>query len=540
MLRLLGIEPRAFLALTRAFIIMDLRGQHYAAATASKHVYALTPLFIVVGQLLVLSMLTCGFLYARADVFLFVLVNLTLSLLMTASAVVVEFQEAALNPADLMVIGHRPVPPRTYAAARLANLLFYFALMFLALNIVPAVCGATLRDAGPWFAPAYLAAALAGGLATVAVVVILLTVVPDGPYLQSVKAVLSWVQIVLIMVVFYGGQLLLRGGFSSLLVWGAFPPDWVEQTPPAWLARFVERASYTPDTSAVYCFLILFGVGVVALLAAGLRLASVYATLQPVEHSAGAARPMPAGRLGGLPGGWLAGGPEARAGYWLAVTFLRRDPALGLRCLFGFQLAAVAAAVGIATGQLADPMAGPDPARGMLTLLAFFVLPMGAPSLVYNIAYSKDSAGGWLLRSAPVADPLALAEGACKAVMLWVVTPLCIALGVAAGIAWGSPLSGTLHAVYAWGLTWAFILASLWLVSPALPFSLPQARGAGLALPPLPLLGLGTTAGALAVLHQLCARYPLYWVAVLAAVPLAWVLLRRRAGVWMLRLGGAE
>ena len=57
MLRLLGVEPRAFLALVRAFILMDLRGQHYAAATASRAMYMLSPLFIVVGQLLTASAL---------------------------------------------------------------------------------------------------------------------------------------------------------------------------------------------------------------------------------------------------------------------------------------------------------------------------------------------------------------------------------------------------------------------------------------------------------------------------------------------------
>ena len=82
---------------------------------------------------------------------------------------------------------------------------------------------------------------------------------------------------------------------------------------------------------------------------------------------------------------------------------------------------------GLASRQFGNPMAESDPKLVMLTLAAVFLLPMSAPALVFNLAYCKDSSGGWLLRSAPVARPLGLAIGACKAVQLWVVTPLCVA-----------------------------------------------------------------------------------------------------------------
>ncbi|MGL4554685.1 MAG: hypothetical protein ACRC33_26260 [Gemmataceae bacterium] len=538
MLRLFGVEPRAFAALVRAFLLMDLRGQHFAAATASKAMYALSPLFIVVGQLLASSALLTAMLYARVEVWFFSFAHLSLGMLSLLTAFIVEFQEAALNPDDLAVLGPRPVPPRTYAAARLANLLFYFALMFLAVTVIPAVAGASLRDAGWWFAPAFALASLAGGLAAMAAVVLLLSALEQGETLRTLKVVLSWSQIVLLGSVFFGGQAVLRaGGFPAVQAWGAFPPAWAERLPPAWLARFVEEASCEPTPVTAAKALGMAGVAAASCLLVGLRLSSLYRAIRPVEQAAGAARPMAS--PGGLSGGWLTSGPEERAGYWLGLTFLRRDPGLTVRCLFAFQLALAVGVVGIATGQFANPMRDDDPSRTGLTLLALFLVPLAAPNLVFNLSYCRDSAGGWLLRSAPVARPAALARGACKAVFAWVVTPLCVALGLAAGWAWGDPLSAALHAALTWGLTWVFVLASLWLISPALPFSLPPARGGALALPPLPTFALGTVAAAVALIHAKAAVYPAYWVAAFAVLPLVGWLVSRRAERRLARLGGA-
>lgn len=538
MLRLLGIDPRAFSALVRAFILMDLRGQHYAAATASKPVYVLSPLFIVVGQFLACSALLCGFLYARVDVFFFAFANLTLSMLLLATTVVVEFQEVVLSPSDLAIIGHRPVPPRTYAAARLTNLLFYFGLMFLALTLIPTVCGATLRDAGWWFGPAYFLASLTGNLGLLAVMVLVLASFDHNQGMQTLKAVLSWSQIILIMVLFYGGQLLVRGGLWGLQVWGAFPPPWTQHLPPTWLARFVERAACEPDATVGWQALALLGMSGAACLVVGVRLTMLYRRMQPIEQAAAVRLPMAPERVGGLGGpGWLARTPEERVGYWMGLTFLWRDPGLTLRCLFAFQLTLAIAVVGLVSGQFDNPLRETDPQKTALALLAFFLLPMGAPNLVFNLSYSRDSHGGWLLRTAPVERPLDLARGACKAVMLWVVTPLCVVLGVAAAVAWRDPLSAALHAGLAWGLTWVFILASLWLICPAWPFSLPPARGGSLALPPLPMLALGTVATTLGLIHAKAAIHPVYWVVAFGALPLAGWLVSRQAARWMARLG---
>ena len=243
-----GIDPRGFAALLRAMILMDLREQHWAQATATKPHYAISPLFLVVGQCLTASAVTCALLVARVDVYFFVLANLSLSLLLLASAVFVEFREVALNPGDRGALAHLPVAPRTYAAARLANLLFYFALMYCALNVFPIIVGAGLRDAGGAYVPAYLAVSLGVSLVVLGALVVGLSFI-DGPALAFLRFALSWLQIAAVLVAFYGGQLVLRDGTARLQVWAAFPPDWLAYVPTAPLARFVESAATNPSAA---------------------------------------------------------------------------------------------------------------------------------------------------------------------------------------------------------------------------------------------------------------------------------------------------
>src|SRR5262249_13561029 len=78
----LGGAPRGFVALTRALILTDLRGQHFARATATRPGALLSPLFLVIGQCLTLSALLSFLLFSRVDVWFYSFVSLTLSMLL--------------------------------------------------------------------------------------------------------------------------------------------------------------------------------------------------------------------------------------------------------------------------------------------------------------------------------------------------------------------------------------------------------------------------------------------------------------------------
>jgi hypothetical protein len=529
--RAAGIDPRGCIALARALVTMDLRAGHYAAATATRPGSLVSPLFLVVGQCLTASALATLLLFARVDVFFFTFVNLSIGLLVLAAALVVEFGQVVLDPRDLEVIGHRPVTPRTYAAARLANLLFYFLLLYLGLNLFPLLVGAGLRDAGPWYAPAYLAASLAGSLAVTAAVIVVLSAGGLAGRLEALKAVLAWAQILLILVVFYGGQLVLRDGTNALLVWGAFPPGWIDYLPVTWLARFVERAAVAPGPDLLLPALAVAGVALAGVALTVVRVARLYRRMHPSTPPA-FVRPMPPDRVGGLGGRWtvwLLRGPEERAGFWMCRAMLGRDPDLVMRSLVSFALPVVAVLFGLGTRQFGNPCAERDPARITLPTLAVYLIALAVPAVLYNLTFCRDGGGPWLWSAAPLGRPAGLARGAARAVLLLVVTPCCLLLGCVAAWVWGDPLAAAAHALLAWLLAWLAGLAALWLLVPDLPFSRSPLRGGSLGLPPLPMLAVGAVAAFVGGLHLLFAGRPEFWIAAAVAGPAGGLWLGRQA-----------
>jgi hypothetical protein len=474
----LGVNPRVCRALVRALVLMDLRSPHYGRATGTRPGEVIAPLYWVIGQYLFISTIVTALLFARVDVWAFAFVGLALSMLLVVNAVVVEFNEVVLDLEDRDVLGPRPVSPRTYAAARFANLGFYVALLTLALNLFPAVVGAGLRDAGPWYLPAYALACVLGNLTAVALTVLVYSLAPPRPGRQDVRDVLAWTQIVLTLVVFYGGQLILRNASHAIEVFLSEPPAWFSWLPPAWLANFVAEAATRPGLHLL-AWAAAAGVatGLVAFLAL-VRLARFYAEAQPGgpdEASAGAVvyRPRPfVGRLAR----WLTDSRADAASLALCLRLLRRDHDLRMRMLPPLTLAIAAAAMGLFSGQLGNPFTE-DAALAVLSVAAVQLLVLAVPSLLHQMRFSRSHAAAWALEVAPVPSVRAYAEGARLAVCYAIALPVLVALGVVFAVVWRDPASAALHCGLGWIAVLAVSHASVPGVRLRIPFAREAARG---------------------------------------------------------------
>jgi hypothetical protein len=156
-----------------------------------------------------------------------------------ATAIIVEFHEVVLGPGDQGVIGHLPIPLRTYSAARLTNLLVYVLIVTAALNIFPAIVGVGLCNGGWLFLPAYALAALLGNVGVTAVLILLYTTLLSKRLGDAVKHILAWTQIVPIMVLVYGSQAALRDINATLAMLAYNLPRWILVLPSARLATAV-------------------------------------------------------------------------------------------------------------------------------------------------------------------------------------------------------------------------------------------------------------------------------------------------------------
>ena len=529
----LGIRPRPFRAFTRALLLMGLRSQHFARATGAKPGEVIPPLFWVVGQYILASGLLSAALFARVDVHAFALCGLATSMLLMATAVIVELYEAVVAPDDPLIVGHRPLPGRTYAAARLVHLGFFVTLLTLAANLFPAILGAALRDSGPWFLPAYLLAACAGNAAVTAGV-ILLTARPGGsPEKADLRDVLAWTQIVLVMVIFYGAQWMLRDGEHRLLRFFARPPEWLSWLPPAWLAGFVTRAA-AGEAAALREAVAILAVSGLAVVAVLVRLTSLWGpavgqAADSASEAAGAAR-RPRPLVGLLARAGTRSRPQ-RAMLALCLALLRRDADLRMRTLPPLATVVAVVVLGLATDQLASPFTG-TPATAALSLAAVQLVVLAVPVMLQNQLSSRDHAASWLLAAAPWPARGIPARAARAAICYGVALPALVVLGLVFAWAWRDPVQAALHVFFGWLEVLAVGWGTLGALRFDLPFSRPVAVGGaagGEATPWLAVVGAAALALGAA---QLQARLAAQWLAAYAALlVLLWIVLWRRASV---------
>lgn len=530
-LRSLGVRPRPFRALLRAYVLMDFRSQQFGRATASKPKDLITPLFWVVGQYLLLSFISSAVLFARVDAFFFALVHLGVSMLVIGTSLIVEFNEVVLDAEDLNVVGHQPVPLRTYSAARLTNLLGYVLLMTVALNLFPAIVGLGLRDTTWAYLPAYAAAALVGNLAVVGVLLLLYTTLMSGRPSDAAREVLAWTQTLLIMIAFYGGQMVLRDGQDRLEMAAYNPPGWLAYLPPTWLAHFVD-STLTGTAWWILGAGVLFNAVVWALVMT--RVSAMYGRMQP-GGTAWQRATLPAlGEPGGLGGAltrWLTRSRQERAAFWLCSTMLKRDHDLRMRSWPSLGVTLALVLLGLFTGQLGDPFVGRNPSNVVLPIAALYLLAYPLPAIIHNLNFSRDHAASWLLWSSPVADRFAFTEGLRKAVTYKILFPLLIALFVVFALVWRDPLHALAHTAAGWLVIVGAGHAAQIGIMRRFPFSAPASRGAitgGVAL-----FGgaVSATAMSLAVVHYFAVRslpgFAAYFAA-LAALVLALRIMARR------------
>lgn len=477
-----GLDPRLMAALLRAYLLMDLRNQQFARATGTRHRELFTPLFWIVSMNLFISCVASAVLFGRVDAYFFALVGLSISMLITATSLIVEFNEVVLSVDDVQVIGHHPVPARTYAAARVGNLLMYLSAIIASTSIFPAIVGVGLRDASVWYLPAYLAATLFGNLAVAGAVISLYAFLSRGRPDAPIQEYLAWMQAALMAVTFYGGQFALRDQQNRLELLAYQPPEWFSLLPSAWLAAFVADTGPggTGDKWWVLATCVVFSAVIWRVVLR--QLSASYAELEPGGSSwrSSTRRPLPRpGQLLGPFGQLCARNQDEQTGFWLATTMLRRIPSLRLHSLPFLSMVPAALLLGYFTDQLPNPLETSDP-RCVLTLAGLYLLPTCVPAIFYSLRFAEDFEASWVLHSAPIENPWRFMAGVRKAVTHQILAPVMLFVFVMLWIAFGRLADAIVQSAVAWSVT---ILTSYWsqgVVLRTYPFSQSPARGAAL------------------------------------------------------------
>lgn len=513
----LGVQPRPYRALLRALLYIELRNETYGQATKSEARSTVPPLYWVLGQFLATSLLTSMLLFMRTDAWFFTLAGLVTSSVLLFSCLVVEFHDVVLDPADADVIGHRPITARTVGAARLTNLTIFVGVMTIATTIFPAVIGAAQYDAPSHYLPAYVLSSGLVSLATTAIVILLYTTLGAGRFLDDGRHLFAWVQILGILAVFYGGQLMLRDSNGSVEHLAARPPEWLRWLPHAILADLVSgtpRSLFPFLPGIVGATLGTALLAFVAVLRAGSAWAKVNAGALAARRSEATGEAL-AGTT--RPAGSRAHARPEGAVYWLVRVMLRRDRELQLRTWPAFGVVLAVLVLGIATGQLAQPSAGATTAT-VLTFTLHLLLASAVPVLYQNVAGSRDHEASWLLEVAPSLSPGAVRAGLRSALRRTFFLPVLLALWVVLGVAWRAPLEVALFvSISALLLELAVRLCEAY-APYAPPLSRPPARGSATSQVSIATITVALGGVTVAGLEWSVAHRPLGQVVVAASL----------------------
>ncbi len=515
----LGVQPRPFRALLRAYLAIDLRAQFYGEATNVGDGEVISPLYWVVGQFLTVSFLLCAAMQARVDATFYAAANLATTAVLIFSAVVVEFHEAAFDPTDVEVVGHRPVSARTWSAARLANLALYVAMMTLSVLIFPTAMGAGLVDAPTAWWLAYPVAAVSTAATAASLALLLYTAAGVGASLELVRRGAAWVQILAILVLFYGGQLMLRNATGSVEYFAARPPEWWGLLPTTWLADGVTLAHPARLGMVVVVAGLAVAVSLGRLSAAWDRVSRV----RPVHAAAIYRAPPVPGQLAGGLARLLTRSRREATIFQLASLAMARDGSLTTRNLSTLALPVAAALLGVLTAQYADPLlaAGPE---SVLPIGTAALLAVAVPTVMQHLTTSSDPTASW--RLALAWDGRA-AAGARKAVLARFFAPLWLAHAALLAAVWREPVGVLVHTVVGWLLLEVVARASARTLFARPILRRPPRLGGTFGGAPLVLAGASALSSLLAGLWFMAATTPLALAAFALALAAACVVLER-------------
>ncbi len=353
---------------------------------------------------------------------------LTISMVMLAMAVIIEFHEIIINPLDADILGHRPITSRTFFVARLANLFFYITVMGASLTLFPAVMGVWVKGSHWTFAPLFLAISWTANLSTAAYMILFYTLLVKWVNYDRLKDILAYVQMALTFILVIGYQFIPR--MSEHIQPGQiafqFKNAWNFLVPSAWFTGLT--AGFYSGFSTHMALLSLLAIGSTAiLLTIAFRnisleyagyLQKISTRVERFEKSHPKREKIKQTRSNRR-FRWIRRGEE-EFGYELTATYLKRDRTLRTRLFPSFGIPLAMLAFFLFEGSLSDPFKN---VKGFETIFPLIFLVYVVFFFYEIISTSENWQGSWIFWAAPIEKPSALFWGGAKLFLIRYIFP---------------------------------------------------------------------------------------------------------------------
>ena len=396
----LGVDAGQWRALTRAYLLMDLRkGGGVQPSDPKRRRWSpdLPYAGLVIGSLLN-SIIIAILVFVLEDPFTATVLMVTMAAMNSAMLLLVDFTGFVVSTHDYWIVGPRPVGSRTYFAARIAAVLVYVSTAAVVMSLAPSVMLFFWHPVGITGALAAIVATVLCCVAAAAGVITLYTFLVAQVHPRRLGRALSSLQLASSTLSLAGFYLVIRS-INGVAVRQVSIADqgWIWLVPVSWFASIVTTvigAGGAREHAAAVAAVILT-VAVLAL-AAG-RLSFEFAErLSAASTSAERSRK---GLLGRIPG-FREG--EAYAIATLVRAQFRYDMRFRFAILSIVPVTIFYIFLGLEDGALRDPFSG----RGGPTpvYLAVTLLPL---TLHSTLRYSEHWRAAWIFFASP-ADPARL------------------------------------------------------------------------------------------------------------------------------------
>jgi hypothetical protein len=453
----------------------------------------------------------------------------TLSMMNTLLAVLMDFHLAILAPEDAEVVGTRPVATRTYFLARLCNFLFYVGAIGVALNLGPAVVLWARGD--PAFGAGVLAAGVLAGFFCAGAVVLLYGLVIRLSDIERLKDLLVIVQVMMTLTLIGVYQLV---GRADRLAGTDFGSGGWQAAPPVWFGALAALAAGETGGERLWLAAAACASATLAALLPlplmSFRYSEYLGSLKAMRRRTRAAGPPAPGPPAWAR--WLVSPGEWRFFRFCGMQALR-DRAVKMRGIPMALFPLLFLAWALARGTLDNPFeaaAGPvASATASFTFLVPFFVVLGAANLVFVMQTSEHHAAAWVFRAAPIERPAEVVRGWHSLILFGVAAPLLAVMGVASAIAWRAPAEAFLNAALFWLLADAAVSMSMLALVKDFPFARQATRGEGSRYL-LIYFALMAAVGGLTALQFAAYRAPAVLPGYALGLLAACVALRRAAG----------
>ncbi|NOY79238.1 MAG: hypothetical protein GXO76_15405 [Calditrichaeota bacterium] len=422
------IDPLQVKALFIASLKLDFRkstlGRGLSSGRSSKKS---TFLYTILSYFFISIMMAVG-IFKVTDVASYSFLILTISMVMLAMAIIIEFHEIIINPLDADILGHRPITSRTFFVARLANLFFYITIMGASLTLLPAVLGVWVKGSHWTFAPLFLAVSWMANLSTAAYMILFYTLLVKWVNYDRLKDILAYVQMALTFILVIGYQFIPR--MSEHIQPGhiafQFKNIWNFLVPPAWFAGLTAGFYSGFDSHMVFLSLLAIGSTAILLTLAFRNISLEYASyLQKISSQTERfEKEHPRRKLAGRSQWrrwfrWVRSGEE-EFGFELTATYLKRDRTLRTRLFPSFGIPLAMLAFFLFEGSLSDPFKG---VNGFETIFPLIFLVYVVFFFYEIISTSENWQGAWIFWVAPIEKPSALFWGGAKLFLIRYIIP---------------------------------------------------------------------------------------------------------------------